>query len=288
MSVFEVFPLLYLGLVALFGLIIGSFLNVVIYRLPLMLNHAWQHNCAQKPDEVTSLPQTRPLSLSLPRSHCPHCQHPIRVRDNIPLLSWCLLKGRCRDCQTPIAWRYPAIELLSMLASVVVAITLAPSWYALCVLAVTYALIALTFIDVDHMLLPDQITLPLVWAGLLAALLNISPVSLEQSVIGAMLGYLSLWSIYWGFKLITGKEGLGYGDFKLFAAAGAWLGWQLLPQTIFLAAVVGIIGGLISLNNKQQQLNQAFPFGPYIAAAFWLMLLWGNDLTQAYLDFVTS
>ncbi|WP_281355543.1 prepilin peptidase [Vibrio agarilyticus] len=267
---------------ALLGLIIGSFLNVVIARLPRMMEIAWQNECAESFPNANIAPVTETLSLSLPRSTCPHCHTAIRVRDNIPLLSWLWLKGRCHHCQHAISVRYPLVELLTALVSGWVAWHLGYSDMTLAIIALSWVLIAATFIDLDTMLLPDQLTLPLLWAGILLALLQISPVSLQDAVIGAMAGYLSLWSVYHLFRLITGKEGMGYGDFKLLAALGAWCGWQALPMIILLSSLVGVVFGLIQLRLQKQGINSAFPFGPYLAIAGWVALLWGNDIQQWY------
>lgn len=278
-------PWLYLSLIFLFSLMIGSFLNVVIHRLPIMLERDWQAEYRSYFDNDTETAPPAPYNLMVPRSSCPHCDHPITALENIPLLSWLWLKGRCRACQAPISARYPLVELLTALLSVVVAATLAPGWSTLAALVLTWTLVALTFIDLDKMLLPDQLTLPLLWGGLLCNLLG-GFVSLQDAVIGAMAGYLVLWSLYWAFKLLTGKEGMGYGDFKLLAALGAWLGWQALPIVLLLSSLVGaIIGiGLIALR-KHQQANP-IPFGPYLAIAGWAALLWGDSITRWYLAWV--
>ncbi|NAX41528.1 prepilin peptidase, partial [Vibrio sp. V26_P1S5P106] len=267
----------------LFGLIIGSFLNVVIYRLPQIMDREWRKECADAFPEYGITPPEGTLTLSTPRSTCPHCQTQLKIRDNIPLLSWLRLKGKCAHCQAPISPRYPFVELLSALSSFVVAIHFGFSGYSLALLFFTYVLIAATFIDFDCMLLPDQLTLPLMWSGIGLALLGISPLSLTDAVLGTMLGYLSLWSIYWLFKGLTGKEGMGYGDFKLFAALGAWFGWQLLPLIILLSSFVGLIFGIVQLRLQKRGIDKAFPFGPYLAMAGWFAMLWGNQLITWYL-----
>ncbi|MBI3523414.1 MAG: prepilin peptidase [Betaproteobacteria bacterium] len=264
----------------LLGLMVGSFLNVVIYRLPLMMQRDWQAQCAELREETP--PVQEKLSLALPRSRCPQCGHAISALENIPILSWLILRGRCRGCKASISVRYPLIEALTGLLSAYAGwrfgLTLATAGALLFV----WAMIALTFIDFDTQLLPDDITLPLLWAGLL---LNLGGgfVDLKSAVIGAMAGYLALWSVYWGFKLTTGKEGMGYGDFKLLAAIGAWFGWQLLPLTILFSSVVGaIVGiGLIILTRRGRDIP--IPFGPYLATAGIIALFWGKPLTQAYL-----
>ncbi|MGL6509921.1 prepilin peptidase [Aeromonas hydrophila] len=275
-------PWLYFSLVFLFSLMIGSFLNVVIHRLPIMLEREWQAEYLGYFNPETQPQQEERYNLMVPRSACPHCGHAITAMENIPLLSWLWLKGRCRECQAPISARYPLVELLTALLSLVAAATFAPGWGLLAALLLTWVLVALTFIDLDKMLLPDQLTLPLLWGGLLFNLAGgFAP--LADAVIGAMAGYLVLWSLYWAFKLLTGKEGMGHGDFKLLAALGAWLGWQALPIVLLLSSLVGaFIGiGLILLRNHHQ--NKPIPFGPYLAIAGWIALLWGDTITRWYL-----
>ncbi|WP_421335900.1 prepilin peptidase [Aeromonas veronii] len=276
-------PWLYFSLVFLFSLMIGSFLNVVIHRLPIMLEREWQaeYRSYFAPDEEATAPER--YNLMVPRSACPHCGHAITALENIPLLSWLWLKGRCRDCQAPISARYPLVELLTALLSVAVAMVITPGWGTLAALLLTWMLVALTFIDLDKMLLPDQLTLPLLWGGLLFNLAS-GLVPLADAVIGAMAGYLVLWSLYWAFKLLTGKEGMGYGDFKLLAALGAWLGWQALPIILLLSSLVGAVIGisLIALHKHHQ--GKPIPFGPYLAIAGWIALLWGDTITRWYLS----
>lgn len=281
-DVFHSLPWLYFSLVFLFSLMIGSFLNVVIHRLPIMLEREWQAEYLSYFNPETQLQQEERYNLMVPRSACPHCGHAITAMENIPLLSWLWLKGRCRECQAPISARYPLVELLTALLSLVVAATFPPSWGLLAALLLTWVLVALTFIDLDKMLLPDQLTLPLLWGGLLSNLAG-GFVPLADAVIGAMAGYLVLWSLYWAFKLLTGKEGMGYGDFKLLAALGAWLGWQALPIVLLLSSLVGAIIGisLILLRNHHQ--GKPIPFGPYLAIAGWIALLWGDTITRWYL-----
>ncbi|MFM5415281.1 prepilin peptidase [Aeromonas dhakensis] len=281
-DVFHSLPWLYFSLVFLFSLMIGSFLNVVIHRLPIMLEREWQAEYLSYFNPETQLQQEERYNLMVPRSACPHCDHAITAMENIPLLSWLWLKGRCRECHAPISPRYPLVELLTALLSLVVAATFPPSWGLLAALLLTWVLVALTFIDLDKMLLPDQLTLPLLWGGLLFNLAG-GFVPLADAVIGAIAGYLVLWSLYWAFKLLTGKEGMGYGDFKLLAALGAWLGWQALPIVLLLSSLVGAIIGisLILLRNHHQ--NKPIPFGPYLAIAGWIALLWGDTITRWYL-----
>ncbi|WP_339330058.1 A24 family peptidase [Aeromonas hydrophila] len=281
-DVFHSLPWLYFSLVFLFSLMIGSFLNVVIHRLPIMLEREWQAEYLGYFNPETQSQQEERYNLMVPRSACPHCGHAITAMENIPLLSWLWLKGRCRECQAPISARYPLVELLTALLSLVVAVTFPPGWGLLAALLLTWVLVALTFIDLDKMLLPDQLTLPLLWGGLLFNLAGgFAP--LADAVIGAMAGYLVLWSLYWAFKLLTGKEGMGYGDFKLLAALGAWLGWQALPIVLLLSSLVGAFIGiaLILLRNHHQ--NKPIPFGPYLAIAGWIALLWGDTITRWYL-----
>lgn len=281
-DVFHSLSWLYFSLVFLFSLMIGSFLNVVIHRLPIMLEREWQAEYLSYFNPETQLQQEERYNLMVPRSACPHCGHAITAMENIPLLSWLWLKGRCRECQAPISARYPLVELLTALLSLVAAATFPPGWGLLAALLLTWVLVALTFIDLDKMLLPDQLTLPLLWGGLLFNLAG-GFVPLADAVIGAMAGYLVLWSLYWAFKLLTGKEGMGYGDFKLLAALGAWLGWQALPIVLLLSSLVGAIIGisLILLRNHHQ--GKPIPFGPYLAIAGWIALLWGDTITRWYL-----
>lgn len=281
-DVFHSLPWLYFSLVFLFSLMIGSFLNVVIHRLPIMLEREWQaeYRSYFSPDEEQA---TEPrYNLMVPRSACPHCGHAITALENIPLLSWLWLKGRCSECQAPISARYPLVELLTALLSVAVAMVISPGWGTLAALLLTWVLVALTFIDLDKMLLPDQLTLPLLWGGLLFNLIGgFAP--LADAVIGAMAGYLVLWCLYWAFKLLTGKEGMGYGDFKLLAALGAWLGWQALPIILLLSSLVGAIIGISLIALRKHHQGNPIPFGPYLAIAGWIALLWGDTITRWYL-----
>ena len=273
----QVLAVLSLGIL---GLLIGSFLNVVIHRLPKMMEHDWLLQCAELREEDN--PSQEPLSLSKPRSRCPACGHQITALENIPIFSWIALRGRCSACHAPISPRYPIIEALTGALFAFAAVEFGYGWAAAGATLLISALVALTFIDIDTQLLPDSITLPLVWAGLL---FNLSAIytDLHAAVIGAIAGYLSLWIVYWGFKLATGKEGMGYGDFKLLAALGAWLGWQILPLIILLSSLVGAIVGIVLIVVTKRGRNIPIPFGPYLAAAGLLALFWGNDLTQAYL-----
>lgn len=284
MELLNFYPWLFPLLAAVFGLVIGSFLNVVIHRLPIMMEREWRQECAASFPEYDISPPKGVYNLSVPRSTCPKCETPIRIIDNIPVLSWLLLRGKCRACGNPISIRYPLVEALTGGLCFLVAAQFGLSAFTLALLVFTFVLITATFIDLDTMLLPDSLTLSLVWSGIALALLQISSVSLQDSVIGALVGYLSLWSVYWLFKLMTGKEGMGYGDFKLLAALGAWLGWQYLPMIILFSSVVGLIFGLIQLRLKQQGIDQGFPFGPYLAIAGWISMMWGEGILTWYLS----
>jgi leader peptidase (prepilin peptidase)/N-methyltransferase len=281
-DLFQTSPLALISGVFILGLLVGSFLNVVIYRLPIMMQNSWKQECAAL--ENRELEEQAVFNLNTPRSACPHCGHKITALENIPIVSYLFLGGKCSECKTHISLRYPIIEFLTGVLSAVVAYHFGFSFACLAALLLTWALVALTFIDVDHQLLPDSITLPLVWFGLFFNLSN-TFTSLEVSVIGAMAGYLSLWLVYHGFRLATGKEGMGYGDFKLLAALGAWLGWTYLPVIILLSSVVGAVIGIGLMLFKQHQREQPIPFGPYLAAAGWIALIWGESINRAYLGF---
>jgi leader peptidase (prepilin peptidase)/N-methyltransferase len=273
----------------LFGLLIGSFLNVVIHRLPIMMERDWQAQCAEYAAQTAGAAprasSAEPFSLVSPRSRCPHCGHPVSALENIPILSYLLLKGRCKSCGKGISPRYPLVEAITALLFGYAAWRFGPSLATAGALIFIAALIALTCIDFDTQLLPDDITLPLAWAGLLVNL-NGSFVPLDQAVIGAAAGYLALWSVYWLFKLATGKEGMGYGDFKLLAAIGAWLGWQMLPAVILLSSLVGAVVGIALIVLARHGRNVPIPFGPYLAAAGLIALFWGKQLNQAYLGLI--
>jgi leader peptidase (prepilin peptidase)/N-methyltransferase len=273
-------PLVLVLAVTLLGLIVGSFLNVVIHRLPRMLEQEWRLQCAELND--TALPATEPYNLIVPRSRCPHCGHAITALENIPVLSYLALRGKCRACHAPISLRYPVIELACGLLSGWAAWHFGFSWTLLGALFLTWILLPLIVIDLDHQLLPDKLTLPLLWLGLLFNLAH-GFTDLRSAVIGAMAGYLSLWSVYHLFRILTGKEGMGFGDFKLFAALGAWLGWQMLPAIILLAAGTGAVTGIALILSRRLQKGVPMPFGPFLAAAGWIALMWGHQLTDAYL-----
>jgi len=270
------------GLAGFFGLIVGSFLNVLIHRLPKMMQAEWEVQCAELRNEpVHEVPR---YNLMVPRSACPECHHSITAIENIPVLSWLMLRGKCSACSAAISSRYPIVELLTGILSAAVAWKFGWTWQALGALVFVWALIGLAFIDFDTSLLPDSLTLPLIWLGLLFNL-NASFVPLSSAVIGAVTGYLILWSIYWLFKFVTGKEGMGYGDFKLLAAIGAWLGWELLPITILLSSVVGAVVGIIMIVLIKHDRRVPIPFGPYLAGGGLVALFFGTQLTQAYLGF---
>ena len=261
------------------GLCVGSFLNVVIYRLPRIMQRDWEVQCAELRGEPP--PQQEPFNLAVPRSRCPACSHRITALQNIPIASYIALGGKCAACGTRISPRYPLIEALSGIAGAYAAAHFGFSLGAFAAMAFLWCMIALSFIDFDTQLLPDSITLPLIWAGLL---LNLGSTfaDLASAVIGAAAGYLSLWSVYWGFRALTGKEGMGFGDFKLLAAIGAWLGWQMLPLVILLSAVVGSVVGIVMIVFGGRSSQTQIPFGPYLAGAGWIALLWGERLVHTY------
>jgi len=268
---------------ALLGLLIGSFLNVVIYRLPIMMQREWRAQALEylecPPEQISER-----FNLLLPSSRCPHCDHRIRSWENIPLVSWLALRGKCSSCRAPISSRYPLVELACGLLSGYVAWHFGFTWQAGAMLLLTWGLVAMSMIDIDHQLLPDSLVLPLLWLGLILNSFGLF-VSLESALGGAVAGYLSLWSVYWLFKLVTGKEGMGYGDFKLLAMLGAWGGWQVLPLTILLSSVVGAVLGTILLRVQRAESSTPIPFGPYLAIAGWIALLWGDRITESYLQF---
>jgi leader peptidase (prepilin peptidase)/N-methyltransferase len=266
----------------LLGLLIGSFLNVVVYRLPKMMQRDWR----EQAHEILELPAEAPaetFNLVLPNSQCPHCAHEIKPWENIPVISYLFLRGKCSSCKTPISLRYPLVELTCGLLSAYIAWHFGFTWQAGAMLLLTWGLLAMSLIDVDHQLLPDSLVLPLLWLGLIANSFGLFT-SLENAMWGAVAGYLSLWSVYWLFKLVTGKEGMGYGDFKLLAMLGAWGGWQVLPLTILLSSLVGAVLGLIMLRLRNAETSTPIPFGPYLAIAGWIALLWGDQITASYLQ----
>ena len=268
------------------GLIVGSFLNVVIHRLPKMMGREWRSQCVEllAIDEPAS--EEQPYNLMRPASHCPACGHPITALENVPLISYLVQGGRCTACQAHIAIRYPLVELLSGVLAAYAAWHFGIGWQAAGAALLTWALVALSFIDIDHQLLPDTITLPFLWLGLAFNLFG-TFTDTQSSLIGAMAGYSVLWLIYILFKLVTGKEGMGYGDFKLLAMLGAWMGWQMLPLIILLSALVGAVVGLTLIALTGGDKSKPIPFGPYLACAGWIALVWGHDITQAYLLWAT-
>lgn len=297
-------PVLITGAAFVFGLVIGSFLNVVIYRLPIMMDREWRKQCAELTaddgahaagNRATTSPQhqrdatEKSFNLVVPRSACPACKAQIHAWHNIPLVSYLLLRGRCAACGTHISLRYPIIELLTGVLSAAVVWHFGLSWEAAAALILTWSLVALAGIDIDDQLLPDSITLPLLWLGLLISMGAASaqgwsiPADPRSSIIGAAAGYLSLWSVFHAFRLLTGKEGMGYGDFKLFAVFGAWFGWQMLLLIILLAAFTGAVVGIVLIVLRRQGRDVPIPFGPYLAAAGWIALLWGPQIVERYL-----
>ncbi len=282
---------LFTAVVFALGLVIGSFLNVVIHRLPLMMELEWREQCAElgKQPPADNLPEGR-FNLIIPQSHCPSCGQPIRYWQNIPVISYLSLRGRCANCRASISARYPAVELLTALLVAACAWRFGVGWEAVMAVVLTFGLVPITFIDAETQLIPDAIVLPLMWLGLGMSLFHpvagsetlfIAP---RDAIVGAMAGYLSLWSVYQLFKLVTGKEGMGYGDFKLLAALGAWLGWQQLPSIILMSALVGAVVGLSLMVFRKHDRSVPIPFGPYLAAAGWITMLWGDALQGAYLD----
>ncbi|MEO1897808.1 MAG: A24 family peptidase [Cycloclasticus sp.] len=276
---------LYLS-VGILGLLVGSFLNVVVYRLPIMLQRSWRQECLSflEQEETDSI-SPAVFNLSQPRSHCPTCNQQISAVENIPVLSYLFLRGRCKNCQASISIRYPSVELITAILSILIAMQFGVSIQTCAALLFTWVLICLTLIDLDTQLLPDNITLPLLWFALFISLFNVF-VTPQVALIGALAGYLTLWSVFWLFKLATGKEGMGYGDFKLLAAIGAFLGWQMLPLVIMLSAFVGAIIGLSLIAIKGRDKNVPIPFGPYLSIAGFIALIWGNQINHAYLQFV--
>ena len=277
-----------MALAGILGLLVGSFLNVVILRLPVMMERQWRTQCREvleleeQPDAVK---EEQPFNLLTPASHCPKCQHRLSALENIPIISYLVLRGKCKGCSSAIPLRYPLTEALTALLSVTVAWRFGFTWECLAALTLTWSLIALSIIDFDHQLLPDTITLPLLWLGLLVNLYGLF-VPLEDAVIGAVAGYLSLWTIFQLFRLLTGKEGMGYGDFKLLAVLGAWLGWQYILLIVLLSSVVGAVIGITLIVARGRDRSIPIPFGPYLAIAGWIAMLWGREITATYLTWM--
>lgn len=264
------------------GMVIGSFLNVVIYRLPKMMHKSWNEECCEFLEIVNEQDiDKQNYNLVFPNSQCPGCEHKIRAWENIPLISYLFLRGKCSSCRSSISIRYPLIELFSGLLSLIVAWHFGLSLQLIPALLLTWALITLSFIDIDHQLLPDDITLPFLWLGLLCNIFGLFT-NIYSSLIGAMAGYLSLWLVYISFKLVTGKEGMGHGDFKLLAMIGAWMGWEILPLTIVLSSLCGAVIGVSMIMFQNHDRKQPIPFGPYLAIAGWIALVWGQEITASY------
>ena len=286
-------PVLFVATCFLLALLIGSFLNVVIYRLPIMMEREWRAQCEEIADTPSAELPTGRFDLVAPRSRCPDCGHQITALQNIPVISYLVLGGKCGNCEAPISSRYPSIELLTAVLTGVVAWRFGFGWEAMAAIAMTWALIAISVIDLDHLIIPDSISLPLIWAGLFLSLFHetagaeILFVDAKTAIAGGLAGYLSLWSIYHLFRLLTGKEGMGYGDFKLLAALGAWLGWQMLPLIILLSALVGATVGISLIVFKRQDRSVPIPFGPYLAAAGWIGMLYGPQIIDGYLDYMS-
>ena len=284
-------PLLFIGVAFLLALLVGSFLNVVIYRMPLMMERSWREQCKELSEApAADIPEGR-FDLLAPRSRCPSCGQGITAMQNIPVLSYLFLGGKCAGCGTRISVRYPVTEFLTALLSGIVAWRFGFGWEAAVAIGMTWMLVAISVIDIDHQYIYDNMVLPLVWAGLLLSLFHpldgaeklfIAP---KTAIAGAIAGYLSLWSVYHLVRIVTGKEGMGYGDFKLLAALGAWLGWQMLPLIILLSAVVGAVTGIMMIVFKRHERSVPIPFGPYLAAAGWIAMLWGSEIIGWYLDY---
>lgn len=286
-ELFQLYPAFYIGIIFILGLLVGSFLNVVIFRLPMMMESDWNEQCCEllNIDDPKYKKEKVSFNLITPRSRCPSCNHQISAIENIPVISYLFLKGKCKKCDNKISLRYPLIELVSAITVTIVALHFNVTLHALFAIFLTWALLALTMIDFDHQLLPDDITLPFLWLGISINLFGIFT-DIESSVLGAIFGYGILWLVYITFKIITGKEGMGHGDFKLLALLGAWFGWQALPLIIILSSVVGASVGIFLMIFKSHNRNTAIPFGPYLAIAGWVSMLWGTDIMSAYLDAV--
>ena len=285
-------PLLFIAIAFLLALLIGSFLNVVIYRLPIMMQRSWREQCSEiMATPAPDAPEGR-FDIMTPRSCCPSCGHQITPGENVPVISYLLLGGKCAGCNVKIPVRYPVIEILTAILTGIVAWHFGFGWEAVAAILLTWVLIAISVIDIDHQYIFDNTVLPMVWLGLLLSLyhpvagaetLFVAP---KSAIVGAIAGYLSLWSVYQVFRLLTGKEGMGYGDFKLLAALGAWLGWQMLPLIIMMSAIVGAAVGIILIAAKRHERSVPIPFGPYLAASGWIAMLWGRDIINWYLDFM--
>ncbi len=281
---FEQSSAVFLGFIFVLGLTVGSFLNVVIYRLPIMMKREWKRDCLEFLEQPNQ-DETETFNLASPRSRCSHCGHQITALENIPLLSYLYLGGKCSQCQSAISLRYPLVELFTGCVSLLIAWQFGVSIQTVAALILSWCLIAASGIDIEHKLLPDTIILPLLWLGILLSFFNVF-VDLEASVIGAMAGYMSLWSVFMVFKLVTGKEGMGYGDFKLLAVLGAWTGWKMIFVIILTSSVVGAVVGISMILLKVNQRETQIPFGPYLAAAGWGALLWGSEMSSFYFSII--
>ncbi len=280
-------PGAWISVAVVLGFIVGSFLNVVIYRLPMMLDRGWKVECRELLEIKSDEPEAEPFNLVVPRSRCPQCRTPIRARDNVPVLSYLALRGKCADCGEAISMRYPAVELLSGLLCGIVAWRFGYGAAAGAAMLFTWAMICLSFIDFDHQWLPDAITLPFLWLGLVLNLFGVFS-EISAAVIGAVAGYMILWIVFHAFRLVTGKEGMGYGDFKLLALVGAWAGWSILPATVLLSSLAGAILGIGMIVFGGRDRAKPIPFGPYLAIAGWIALLWGESINRLYLGTMIS
>ena len=281
-------PMVFMGVVFAFGLLLGSFINVVIYRLPIMMEREWRLQCKALAEEPVTDVAEEEFNLVLPRSRCPHCGHRITALENVPVISYLVLRGRCSNCKTPISPRYPIIEFLTAALAAVAAMHFGFGPEGIMAVALTLTLVPITMIDIDKQLIPDSIVLPLMWVGLIMSLFHpvegattlfLSP---RDAIVGAVAGYMSFWTVYQVFRLLTGKEGMGYGDFKLLAALGAWLGWQSLPTIIMMSAFVGAVVGILLIVFKGRDHRIPMPFGPFLAAAGWLTMLYGEEIRRLY------
>lgn len=281
-------PELYYVIAGMTGLLVGSFLNVVVYRLPVMMEREWRAECSQFLGIKTGfMPTEEKFNLVYPGSACPHCRHKISPIENVPVISFLVLGGKCRECKNAISIRYPVIEIITCILTLIVAVHFGVTVQAILAVLLSWSLIVLTAIDYDHQLLPDSITLPLLWIGILSNMSGIFT-DIYSSLYGAIAGYLVLWSVYFTFKIVTGKEGMGHGDFKLLAMLGAWLGWQSLPLIIIVSSLLGSVVGLSLIIFRGHNKSQPIPFGPYLALAGWISLLYGNELTRMYYNLMVN
>ena len=280
-------PVFFISTLFILGLVVGSFLNVVILRLPVMMENDWRKQCCELLD-IPDKNKKEPYNLVIPGSHCPNCKKPIRAWENIPVISYLLLRGKCSKCNNHISLRYPLIELLTATLTAIIAWRFGYSIQTLFAVFLTWALICLSMIDIDHHLLPDDITLPFLWLGIICSLLFGLFTNTYSSLLGVIFGYGILWTVFKLFKFVTGKEGMGYGDFKLLALFGAWLGWEMLPFIILASSIAGAVIGILLIIFLSRDKNLPIPFGPYIAIAGWVALVWGNTLVGSYLRWATA